>query len=1425
AGSSSFFWEFGDTKTSTLQNPENIYTSAGTFTVNFRESSGGPVVGSITINVYPDPAVALEVDTTFGCAPLTVTLTDISTVDPNVTIDGYRWVFGDGETMTTFGGSVVHVYDNAGTFNPSLQLLTSLPSCNTSAVTLATPIVVTEVPVIGFTTTPNPPLACDPPFEVTFTNVTPNPVGLNFEWDFDNGNTFSGQNPPAQTYTEDGNYQVVLTATDGNGCEAQFTRTVSVGNPLANFVIPDTLCIDVPTQIINRSSAGTYSWNFGPNAIPMTSTEESPLVRFTQAGTYDITLSVVAPVGGCMGDTTITIVVDEVDPSFTLAPDYSCTAPFDVTFTPNTMIPGATFSWQFGDDSTSTEENPTHTYMDRDPRRFAFNGPDTFRVVLTVTNPSGCSATSSEVVVLHQPEAAFVPDRVSGCAPLEVVFADSSRSNENITNWMWFYGDGNMDNFNSSQNPTNIYQDPGTYEAFLVITNAAGCMDTSYIVTIEVGGPLDIDFTADRTEVCPGDSVRLTGINNTAGVQVDGWHFETDNSRSFHCFQDSTVDWAYFTEAGQQDVTLYAEYNGCISEVTRNDFITVNGPIARIDYEVFCEQPFNYVFRDSSSDATMVTWDFGDGSMPISGSPINHVFPDTGNYTVVLTAENAGNGCPASVDSVTVFVRDVKASFMLDTILCQGQEYMLDAIETEGAVADCWRGYTWKFAPEINRPITTQDSVIPFTFNDTGRYQVTLIALDINGCRDTSDISVKVFRSEPLFEVDKDTICLPSVVTFTNLSTSDTTITKYEWDFGDGQTFEGETPPPHTYNVGSVMDSIITVTLQITDAAGCGSTFSLDIFVYQPMSEIIASDTTICVGDMVDFTATDFTDFGSSLIYNWDFGNSQTSTNQNFTATYPNSGNFTVNLTFEEIATGCQGTTSTNISVQEFPDADFVSSLDNNPNDCAPQIVDFTDNSTTNNPPLSYLWSFGPNIRQGPAITLTLPRGDSRVFLEVATSNGCLDTISKVYTLKGPEANIVADQPSICSSGGTVTFNLENQVDVGNFSWDLGDGTVVDNQAPVTHTYGNINASEVVVRVVLTDNSGECDLTDSITLRVDNLGGDFVVGDETCTGAPVDFTFTGSQTTGVTFDWDFGDETGSEIPSPSHEYTAAGTYDVRLIITDGACIDTIQRTIEVGETPSPSIDGGVSCNGDPITLTATGTGAGSTLLWGPAINLESGAVLTDQTVRTSILAGSEVITLTETSPLGCVGTAQFTTSVINDEIELPDSSFTVCPGMSQVIYGQPLPGFTYSFSPSEGTDSSNLSIMVDLEVGERTTYTLTATPTGTTECPSTQATITIETDETPVRIPNAFTPNSDRNNDYFNYVITNEDFTGQIEVQRFQVFNRWGKLVYDNDDPDRGWSGFVDGELSPSDVYIYLIEMDIEGCPTELRKGDVTLIR
>ncbi|MEO1624906.1 MAG: PKD domain-containing protein, partial [Bacteroidota bacterium] len=950
SGSSSFFWEFGDGETSTLGSPDKIYTNPGTFTVNFRESAGGPVVGSLTISVYPDPVVSFQVDTTSGCVPLTVAFTDNSTINSNIPVS-YVWVSGDGSSQTTTNGTANYTYGVPGTYTPSLQVVSTLPGCTTPAVFLDESISISEPPVIGFTTDPNPPLSCEPPLLVNFTNVTPDPSNLTFEWNFGNGNVFLGEDPPSQTYTTNGNFQVTLRATDANGCVNEFTRTVSVGNPIANFAVPDTVCLNEGVLFQNLSSAGTYSWNFGPNATPATSDSISPLVVFDQPGTYNISLDVVATDGGCMGDTTITIVVDDVDASFSFGPNYSCSAPFDVSFTPNTTVNGATFEWFFGDDSTSTESNPTHTYMDTDPRRFALNGPDTFTVRLVVTNPSGCTAATEQEVVLYQPEAYFIPDRVNGCAPLEVVFADSSESNEMITNWMWFYGDGDSDTFTSSMDPRHTYQSPGTYEAILVITNSAGCMDTSYVVTIEVGEPVDIDFTADETTVCPGDSVRFVGINNSAGIDIDGWHFETDDSRSFHCFQDSAFDYAYFTETGPQDVTLYAEYNGCISSVTKQSVVTVNGPIARIDYEVLCETPFDYVFSDSSSDATSVVWDFGDGSMPGSMSTEMHTYADTGDYLVTLVASNPGTGCPDSRDSVMVFVRDVQASFELDTILCQGQEYMFDATETQGSVADCWRGYTWKFEPELNRPITTQDSMIPFIFMDTGRYTITLIALDINGCRDTSDLRVKVFRSEPLFTVDPETICLPATVNFTNLSTADTTITKYEWDFGDGTTFEGENPPPKTYPVGATMDSVITVTLRITDAAGCGGTYSVDINVYQPESEIIPSDPGICVGDSIRFTATDFTDFGSNLSYNWDFGNSQTSTQQTFTATYPNPGNFTVTLNFEEIATGCRGVTTTNVNVQEFPDADFV---DDRTDDCAPQNITFTDNSTSSSPITDY---------------------------------------------------------------------------------------------------------------------------------------------------------------------------------------------------------------------------------------------------------------------------------------------------------------------------------------------------------------------------------------------------------------------------------------------------------------------------------------
>ncbi len=91
-------------------------------------------------------------------------------------------------------------------------------------------------------------------------------------------------------------------------------------------------------------------------------------------------------------------------------------------------------------------------------------------------------------------------------------------------------------------------------------------------------------------------------------------------------------------------------------------------------------------------------------------------------------------------------------------------------------------------------------------------------------------------------------------------------------------------------------------------------------------------------------------------------------------------------------------------------------------------------------------------------------------------------------------------------------------------------------------------------------------------------------------------------------------------------------------------------------------------------------------------------------------------------------------------------------------------------------------------------------------------------------MPNVFTPNEDNTNDFFNYVAP-EGIGDDIIVTKFNIFNRWGKKVYSNETPNTGWDGEQGGKAAASDVYIYDIEISLEGCVLGRFKGDVTLLR
>ncbi|MGB0368688.1 MAG: PKD domain-containing protein, partial [Flavobacteriales bacterium] len=196
------FWVFGDGATSTGENPQNTFVTPGTYNIDYSTSSGGPVLGTVTITVYEQLTPTFTTDPTEGCAPLLVNLENTTTIGAGINVTGVSWVFGDGSSTT--GETPSQWFTQPGSFFVSLEIQTNLASCNATEV-YNDAIVVTPGPNATFTTSPNPATACDPPLVVSFTNNSGSPNPITYDWDFGNGNTSTDEDPSPNENSENPN--------------------------------------------------------------------------------------------------------------------------------------------------------------------------------------------------------------------------------------------------------------------------------------------------------------------------------------------------------------------------------------------------------------------------------------------------------------------------------------------------------------------------------------------------------------------------------------------------------------------------------------------------------------------------------------------------------------------------------------------------------------------------------------------------------------------------------------------------------------------------------------------------------------------------------------------------------------------------------------------------------------------------------------------------------------------------------------------------------------------------------------------------------------------------------------------------------------------------------------------------------------------
>jgi PKD repeat protein len=270
---------------------------------------------------------------------LTVIFNASGSRDPDGTILGYQWNFGDGTAvLNTASATVTHVFANSGTFMVNLIVLDSqgtVSSVFSQNITVEPIPVANQAPVASFVAANTDTTAA---FNATLSTDADGTI-TSYAWNFgeptSNTNTATG-NSVTHVYASTGSYVVTLTAKDDGGLTATITQTVVISrlvnkNPIAEIKLNsrDALLISLnaAASIDPDGTITKYAWNFGePTSASNTATGITTVHGYKFAGNYTVTLTVTDDRGGSSSRQTVVTVITPVAVATGLLNDTGITA-------------------------------------------------------------------------------------------------------------------------------------------------------------------------------------------------------------------------------------------------------------------------------------------------------------------------------------------------------------------------------------------------------------------------------------------------------------------------------------------------------------------------------------------------------------------------------------------------------------------------------------------------------------------------------------------------------------------------------------------------------------------------------------------------------------------------------------------------------------------------------------------------------------------------------------------------------------------------------------------------------------------------------------------------------------------------------------------------------------------------------------------
>ena len=317
-----------------------------------------------------------------GCSPL-----EVQMVNQSANADYYNWDFGDsaGDTKDNPTHTFVNSSDVDRVFTVKL-LARSQTGCTGEE---THPITVHAKPHAAFSVTPVTSTFQDPDIAVTIVNqTTPAPGTWRYRWSFGDGGVSQEQNPAPHLYKTWGDraqgFQIPIVLTIDNGpCRDEVKNFITIRAPqsIADFTSDVSAgCPPLKVLFDDRESkyANSFEWDFGDGK---TSTSRRPEHIFDEPGKYNVVLTT----KGDGGENTIHKLIEvyrRPDVDFKFAPERLQLPNATAQFLNLTRL-GATYEWDFGDGSTSSEENPEHAYGD----------PGYYDITLYARSEHGCEAS------------------------------------------------------------------------------------------------------------------------------------------------------------------------------------------------------------------------------------------------------------------------------------------------------------------------------------------------------------------------------------------------------------------------------------------------------------------------------------------------------------------------------------------------------------------------------------------------------------------------------------------------------------------------------------------------------------------------------------------------------------------------------------------------------------------------------------------------------------------------------------------------------------------------------------------------------------------------------------------------------------------------------------------------------------------------